>query len=289
MRGGPRGDAPRGQTTLRPKHLLLSALLVAAAAAQDSSLGPAPGPRPPLPPPPASATAPTPAPNEPWIGDDGRPAAWRPATTAVAAIAETAKPLPELYAGIDCSTRPSQLLAGGSGTLYVLLQPHGPAVLAAAANLQLQVDAGRTPLRIGAANVPPPPSGSLCPGFGDRPVHRDTVVAALPVAVAAGTAPGEYPVRIRCTVELHDADAGVSLGCFVRELEVAVAVRGADAAAAPPPTGSRVLPAAAPPVPAMTLAPAAPLQAPAEGDPLPLLLAGGAVLLLLAVLLLRRR
>lgn len=267
-------------------RIALLSLLGGGAAAQDDRSAPPPGPRSePLPPP--HHLEPQRAEKQPWIGDDGRQVPYVPDPAAPGATDAT-RPMLDSLCSFDCSTRPGLLNPGDSGTLYVIATLQDLVVLTASSGFELQYAPVQQHVRLGHWRLPPPPARALVPGFGNQPVYRDTAIVEIPVSVDADAEPGLHQVSLTCSTELHDGDAGRSLGRYQRELVIGIAVRGSATAAAatpivsqvltPTPTPSRAEPPPTPPPPAI-----------APEDPLPLLLAGAGALLLLGGLLFWRR
>ncbi len=230
------------------------------------------------------------------------------------------------YCRFVAAVRPSRLLPGQSGTLFVTAVLQGAAVLPAPAPLQVTSPATQGAVTLGAPTFHPAKTGTLAAGYLGRPVYDNTAIFEIPITMAADAKIGsKQPIHVDMKFDLYDGTSAQVVGRFLdratTEVEVGHAAdpavtmpahvtqaaggagrvgtsggsddTGSTGAAdrAPALGGEAVVPSQAAPTVGPT--PDAPTDSQpipdADGNRMPFLLIGGGVLVLLILGLLIRR
>ncbi|MCB9886255.1 MAG: hypothetical protein H6838_12230 [Planctomycetes bacterium] len=132
------------------------------------------------------------------------------------------------YCRFVAAVRPSRLLPGQSGTLYVTAVLQGAAVLPAPAPLQVTSPATQGSITLGAPTFHPAKPGTLASGYLGRPVYDNTAIFEIPVTMAADAKIGtKQPVHVDMKFDLYDGTSAQVVGRFVdratTEVEVGLA------------------------------------------------------------------
>ncbi|MGE0143060.1 MAG: hypothetical protein AB7T19_07215, partial [Planctomycetota bacterium] len=112
------------------------------------------------------------------------------------------------------SVEPGRIAPGAGGSLKVSLGLREGAVIAGTGDLRVTIVPEQGPLRFGPAEVSPPTIASQSPGFRGQPAWETYALAAMPVAVAPGTAFGKYQVIVHVEASVSDPDSGELIGRF---------------------------------------------------------------------------
>lgn len=129
------------------------------------------------------------------------------------------------YCRFVASARPSRLMPGQSGTLFVTAVLVGSAVLPAPAPLQVTSPATQGSVTLGAATFQPAKAGTLAAGYLGRPVYDNTATFEIPITMAADAVIGKkQAVHVDVKFDLFDGASAQIVGRFIDRASLEIEV-----------------------------------------------------------------
>lgn len=120
--------------------------------------------------------------------------------------------------------RPERVAPGAEASLFVVLALSSAHVIEAGARTNLAYAARQGPIALGSWQLDPPGTARYEGAFAGRPVHDDTAVFRVPIAVARDAAPGAHEVHLEVEAAISDGVTGRALGSFTTGVVARVVV-----------------------------------------------------------------